>query len=157
MRKRSVEAIIASAVIAAAIMFGKPPSMSAAGAALKTAWGDPDLQGIWSQKYQIPLQRPPRDAGKPLLTPEDVKQREAERTRQAATAPKRGDRVAPRGTLEDLTGAYDTTFEADPIDTSRPIGPRTSLIIDPPEGRIPTLTSAVQKRMRERAEAICRI
>jgi hypothetical protein len=51
--------------------------------------------------------------------------------------------------LEDLTGAYDTTFEADPIDTSRPIGPRTSLIVDPPDGRIPALTPAVQQRMRD--------
>jgi len=59
---------------------------------------------------------------------------------------------APRGTLEDLTGAYDTTFEADPIATSRPIGPRTSLIVDPPDGRIPPLTPAVQKRMREMRE-----
>jgi hypothetical protein len=149
MGKRSVAAVIASALVSAIIGLGKAPSMSAAGVTLKTAWGDPDLQGIWSQKYQIPLQRPARDAGKPLLTPDEVKQREADRAQQAATAPKRGDRIAPRGTLEDLTGAYDTTFEADPIDTSRPIGPRTSLIIDPPDGRIPPLTPAVQTRMRE--------
>src|ERR1041384_7168914 len=115
----------------------------------KTAWGDPDLQGIWGQKYQIPLQRPTRDAARTTLTAEDVEQREAERAQQAASAPKRGDRVAPRGTLEDLTGAYDIVFEADPIDTSRPIGPRTSLIVDPPDGRIPALTPAVQTRMRE--------
>jgi hypothetical protein len=149
MDKRSLAAVIASAVVAAVIVFGKTPSMAAAGTTLKTAWADPDLQGIWSQKYQIPLQRLAHDAGKPLLTPDEVKQREADRTRQAAAAPKRGDRIAPRGTLEDLTGAYDTTFEADPIDTSRPIGPRTSLIIDPPDGRIPALTPAVQTRMRE--------
>ncbi|PYR62703.1 MAG: hypothetical protein DMF88_26745, partial [Acidobacteria bacterium] len=121
----------------------------AAASPQKTAWGDPDLQGIWAQKYQIPLQRPGPDAGKPTLTAEEVKQREAERAQQAASAPKRGDRIAPRGTLEDLTGAYDIVFEADPIDTSRPIGPRTSLIVDPPDGRIPALTPAVQARMRE--------
>src|ERR1041384_3366175 len=79
----------------------------------KTAWGDPDLQGIWAQKYQIPLQRPARDAGKTTLTAEEVKQRESARAQQAANAPKRGDRIAARGTLEDLTGAYDITFEAD--------------------------------------------
>jgi len=84
-----------------------------------------------------------------VLTPDEVRQREADRAQQAASAPKRGDRVAPRGTLEDLTGAYDITFEADPIDTSRPIGPRTSLVVDPPDGRIPALTPVVQKRMRE--------
>ena len=94
--------------------------IAAAAAPHKTAWGDPDLQGIWAQKYQIPLQRPARDAGKTTLTAEEVKQRESARAQQAANAPKRGDRIAARGTLEDLTGAYDITFEADPIDTSRP-------------------------------------
>jgi len=88
-------------------------AVMAAAAPQKTAWGDPDLQGIWAQKYQTPLQRPARDAGKPVLTPEEVKQRNAERAQEAASAPKRGDRIAPRGTLEDLTGAYDITFEAD--------------------------------------------
>jgi hypothetical protein len=95
------------------------------------------------------VQRPARDANKPVLTPEEISQRNAERAQQAASAPKRGDRIAPRGTLEDLTGAYGITFEADPIDTSRPLGPRTSLIVDPPDGRIPALTPAVQTRMRE--------
>ena len=149
MDRRSVALILAAAAVAAGIGLGHPSSMTAAGDARKTAWGDPDIQGLWSQKYQTPLQRPARDANKAMLTPEEVTQREAERAQQAASAPKRGDRIAPRGTLEDLTGAYDITFEADPIDTSRPLGPRTSLIVDPPDGRIPQLTPAVQTRMRE--------
>ena len=142
----------AAALVAGVLMFGTARPTTAAATPLRTVWGDPDLQGIWSQKYQIPLQRPPHDAGKTVLTPAEVTQRETERARQAASAPKRGDRIAPRGTLEDLTGAYDITFEADPIDTSRPIGARTSLIVKPPDGRIPTLTPAVQKRMREMRE-----
>lgn len=152
MDRRSVAWLVAAAAVAAGIGFALPSSMAAAGDARTTAWGDPDIQGIWSQKYQTPLQRPARDANKPMLTPAEVAQREAERAQQAASAPKRGDRIAPRGTLEDLTGAYDTTFEADPVDTSRPLGPRTSLIVDPPDGRIPALTPAVQKRMREMRE-----
>src|SRR6476620_4778247 len=152
MDRRSIALLGTAALVAAAIVAGTAGSITAGGAPLKTAWGDPDLQGIWSQKYQIPLQRAARDAGKASLTPDEVKQREAQRADQAASAPKRGDRIAPRGTLEDLTGAYDTTFEADPIDTSRPIGPRTSLIVDPPDGRIPTLTPAVQQRMRDMRE-----
>jgi len=62
-------------------------AVMAAAAPQKTAWRDPDLQGIWAQKYQIPLQRPARDAGRPTLTGEEVRQREAERARQAAAAP----------------------------------------------------------------------
>jgi hypothetical protein len=152
MHKRSPALLVLASLVAGIVVFATLPSMSASGIAFKTVRGHPDLQGIWAQKYQTPLQRSPRDAGKPLLTAEETKLREAERARQAATAPKRGDRIAPRGTLEDLTGAYDTTFEADPIDTSRPIGPRTSLIVEPPDGRIPALTTAVQKRMREMRE-----
>jgi hypothetical protein len=152
MDRRSVALIVAAAGVSVVVVFGGPSAMTAAGDVRKTAWGDPDLQGIWSQKYQTPLQRPARDANRPLLTPQEVAQRQAEREQQAAAAPKRGDRVAPRGTLEDLTGAYDITFEADPVDTSRPIGPSTSLIVDPPDGRIPALTPAVQKRMRDMRE-----
>src|SRR4029453_18528427 len=152
MDTRSIALLGTAAIVAGALVAATARPTATGAAPLKTAWGDPDVQGIWAQKYQIPLQRPARDAAKPLLTPEEVRQREAERARQAANAPKRGDRIAPRGTLEDLTGAYDITFEADPIDTSRPIGPRPSLIIDPGDGRIPTLTPVVQKRMREMRE-----
>src|SRR6185436_18851486 len=134
MNRRSTALLGLGALVAVAIVASTLHPMAAGATALNTAWGDPDLQGIWSQKYQIPLQRLARDAAKSLLTPDEVRQREAERAQQAASAPKRGDRIAARGTLEDLTGAYDITFEADPIDTSRPIGPRTSLIVDPPDG-----------------------
>jgi hypothetical protein len=149
MNTRSIALLGIGALAAAAIVASARHPMAAGGTTSNTAWGDPDLQGIWSQKYQIPLQRPARDAARSMLTPDEVRQRETERAQQAASAPKRGDRIAARGTLEDLTGAYDITFEADPIDTSRPIGPRTSLIVDPPDGRIPSLTAAVQTRMRE--------
>jgi len=75
----------------------------------------------------------------------DSREAEGDRT-------KRGERIAPRGTLEDLTGAYDNTFEADPFENPRPIGHRTSLIVDPQDGRIPRLTPDVQQRMREMRE-----
>src|SRR5262245_3571489 len=149
MDTRSIALLGAAAIVAGALVVATARPTATGAAPLKTAWGDPDLQGIWSQKYQIPLQRPARDAAKSLLTPDEVRQREAERAQQAASAPERGDRIAARGTLEDLTGAYDITFEADPIDTSRPIGARTSLIVDPPNARSRTLTAVVQTRVRE--------
>ena len=153
MNKRLLALLGVAAVVMAAVVFMNLEAKPSAGdTALKTAWGEPDLQGLWAQKYQIPLQRPARDAGKEVLTDAEVAQREADREKQAATAPKRGERIAPRGTLEDLTGAYDTTFEADPFENPRPIGHRTSLIADPPDGRIPRLTPEVQQRMREMRE-----
>ncbi len=152
MHKRLLALLGVAAVAMAATVFMNLGSKSVAATGTRTPWGEPDLQGLWAQKYQIPLQRPARDAGKELLTDAEVAERTAAREKQAATAPKRGERIAPRGTLEDLTGAYDTTFEADPFENPRPIGRRTSLIVDPPDGRIPRLTAEVQKRMRDMRE-----
>jgi hypothetical protein len=89
----------AAAIGAASIAWWTPGPRAAAAESPKTAWGDPDLRGIWSQRSQTPLQRPARDAARPLLTPDDVKQREAERAQQGVSAAKRGDRIAARGIL----------------------------------------------------------
>jgi len=45
------------------------PAVSAPGAALKTPWGDPDLQGIWMEETDTPLQRPARFANQEYFTP----------------------------------------------------------------------------------------
>ena len=42
-----------------------------AGPAGKTAWGEPDLQGIWTNHYEVPLQRPARYANKEFFTEEE--------------------------------------------------------------------------------------
>jgi len=91
---------VAAVVMAAVVFMNLEAKPSAGDAAIQTAWGEPDLQGLWAQKYQIRLQRPARNAGKEALTDAEVAQREADREKQAATAPKRGERIAPRGTLE---------------------------------------------------------
>lgn len=108
----------------------------------RTPWGTPDLQGTWSSNYQVPLQRAARDAGKELLSDEEMAQRDQEGSVQVF----RGARIAERGTLVDLMGAYDAQFE--PTDR-KPTGRRTSLIVDPANGRMPAYTAAVQKRLQE--------
>ena len=75
MNRRSIALLGIGALVAAAVVANTLHPMAAGGTPSKTAWGDPDLQGIWSQKYQIPLQRPARDAAKSLLTPDEVRQR----------------------------------------------------------------------------------
>ena len=45
---------------------------SEADPALKTPWGEPDLQGIWTSDYQTPLSRPEEFAGREFLTDEEV-------------------------------------------------------------------------------------
>ena len=130
---RSVLAVaIASAASAAVI----PASAQAPAAlALKTAWGEPDLQGIWTDETDTPLQRPQQYANQEFFT-------EAQRadldTQRAALGGK--DNRSNRGTELDVTGSYNDLF----ISRKR-TGVRTSRIVDPPNGRIPALTPQGQK------------
>jgi hypothetical protein len=102
----------------------------------KTAWGDPDLQGIWTLETDTPLQRPARLKDKTTLT----EQERAELDKQRAALEGRDKRVE-RGTELDVAGAYSQVFN-----TVKHTGVRTSLIIDPPNGRIPPLTQEAQAR-----------
>src|SRR5439155_15749768 len=87
-----------------------------------------------------PLQRPAMFAGKEFLTDEE----RAELDRIRAAAPRDNDvGIAPRGTEQDLSGAYNSVFSS-----TRHTGRRTSLIVDPPDARIPPMTADAQKRRR---------
>ena len=99
-------------------------------------WGDPDLQGIWTDPYQTPLQRPTQFANKEFFTDEE----RAKLDEQRAGIPRRDQRVE-RGSERDVAGAYNAVFQS-----VRPTGKRTSLIVDPPDGRMPALTPEATKR-----------
>ena len=97
---------------------------------LKTPWGEPDLQGIWTDEFDTPLQRPAKYAEQEFFTEAQRAELDKERTEMLNR------RVA--GTLAD---AYN--FAAF-LSTKR-TGTRTSKIVDPPNGRIPPLTAEAQK------------
>jgi hypothetical protein len=106
----------------------------------RTPWGDPDLQGIWSPGYYLtPLERPNKFEGREFLTDEEVAQLEG----QANAAPGRDARLE-RGTAADVEGAYNDAFTGRGKKVIRT--KRTSLIIDPKDGRIPPLTPEAEKR-----------
>jgi hypothetical protein len=111
------------------------------GTANKTPWGDPDLQGIWDGKTQTPLQRPVEFADREFLTDEEV----ATLERQARENPGRDTRPE-RGSLLDVAEAYNNIWSSSyggrVVRTKR-----TSLIVDPPDGKLPPLTSDGQKRV----------
>ena len=109
------------------------------GQELRTPWGDPDLQGIWSGETLTPLQRPARFASKAVLTPEEAAKVAAE----VLARPGRENRSS-RGTEKDVAGAYNQIFVQRGTELS---DGRTSLIIDPPDGRIPPLTPEARKRV----------
>src|SRR5262245_44904105 len=102
----------------------------------RTLWGEPDLQGIWTDPYQTPLERPTQFAGKEVFTDEE----RAALDRQRAGILRRDQRVE-RGSERDVAGAYNAVFQS-----VRPTGKRTSLIVDPPDGKLPPLTEDANKR-----------
>src|SRR3954463_12341786 len=120
-----------------------PSDKAQTGSASKTSWGDPDLQGIWNDEYTIPLQRPAQYAGKESLTDAEI----ADLDKLRATLSSFGDKRGEPGTEVDVAGAYNSVFT-----TRKHTGRRTSMIVDPPDGRVPPLTPMVQERNKELRE-----
>src|SRR5262252_4994787 len=128
----AVAAAAASLVISA---HGQSPAASAPAPVLKTSWGEPDLQGIWMEETDTPLQRPAKYADQEFFTPEQRAELDAQR---AALEGK--DERAERGTELDVGGSYNQLFVP-----RKHTGSRTSMIVDPPNGRIPQMTAEAQK------------
>ena len=99
----------------------------------RTAWGDPDLQGTWDYWTFTPLERPTEFAGRETLTPEEALQY-AERLHKAAVT----DRPATRGASVDAA-PYSQAVWSD-RGTKVTALTQTSIIVDPPDGKIPPLT-----------------
>ena len=104
----------------------------------RTSWGEPDLQGKWSYATITPLERPAEQRGKDRLTAEEV----SALNEAARTSADRRD-----GTPQaDLERAYNAYW----YDRGKSTG-RTSLIVDPPDGRLPPLTEAGSARQAAQA------
>jgi hypothetical protein len=103
----------------------------------RTPWGDPDLQGSWSNATTTPLQRPAKYKGREFLTEQERKEQD---NQTAIGTDKRG----PAGSDQDVNDAYNQFWWERGWSDGR-----TSLIYDPPDGRIPPLTPAAQKRQDE--------
>jgi hypothetical protein len=102
----------------------------------RTPWGHPDLQGTWDYRTITPLERPRQFGDREFLTDQEVKEMEA-RAAKRMDEPPADD--APASTVH-------PSYWTDPgrrVAESR----RTSLIIDPPDGRLPALTAAGQARV----------
>ena len=103
MRIRLLKSIGASVVIAASLVIANRVTIASAEApALKTAWGEPDLQGIWTVESDTPLQRSPKFANQEFFT---AAQREA-----LAFAKGRGPNPAIKDNAADFVGV-----EQDPL------------------------------------------
>ena len=104
----------------------------------RTPWGDPDLQGTYTNKTTTPLQRPEDLVNREFLTEEEVANRERaalDRNEQLLLA------AARKTTVGGNVGAYNNFW----LDGgTRPTG-RTSLIFDPPNGRLPAMTPEAER------------
>jgi hypothetical protein len=106
----------------------------------RTSWGDPDLRGVYLTATYTPLQRPPELANKPLYTEEE-----------AVAAFKRA--VEADAEVDPRTVHYDwKEYSMDAWQGGARPNLRTSLIVDPPDGRMPAVTPEAQQR-REAAAA----
>jgi hypothetical protein len=134
--------VVAVVSLAAVSVAGQTPTAGdkakaepKAGATHRTPWGDPDLQGTWSYASLTPLERPAALEGREFFTREEAAKREADT--EVDAPPRPGD-----------VGAYNALwFDRGKIASDL----RTSLIVDPPDGRLP-LTADARKRLSARAE-----
>jgi hypothetical protein len=114
----------------------------------RTVDGQPDLQGVWNFSTITPLERPAEFAGREFLSDEEAKQLE----QRTAVQSNRDNRS--QNADADLGSAYNEFWWDRGVHAARVNGKaRTSLIVDPPDGRIPPLTAAGQARATARADA----
>jgi hypothetical protein len=109
----------------------------------RTAEGQPDLQGVWDYRTLTPLQRPKEFANKEFLTDQEIASLEQQAEERADGRPPGDARSAPS-----VHPPWWLDYGRRVVNTRR-----SSLIVDPPDGRVPPLTAEAQKRQQARRAA----
>ena len=131
MRRRLLESLGVATAIAIVMVLLQITTASVGGQAPSpTAWGHPNLEGIWLDVYATPFERPAEFGDRELATAEE----RAARDQARMVSPGRNRRGEDG--RRDVAGAYNAVYTS-----AKPAGPRTSLVVDPPNGRIPALTA----------------
>lgn len=113
----------------------KPAANSKKSTSFRTAWGHPDLEGTWNNSTITPLERPKEFGTREFMTEEEARKADED-------AASRYDE-RPQDAAADVDAAYNQVW----WDRGKTVGTRrTSLIVDPPDGRIPALTPEGQQR-----------
>jgi hypothetical protein len=139
MSKRGLELL--GIAMAVAIVAGLASVRVAGQGSPKTAWGAPDLQGIWENTVVTPFERDKALGTRELLTAQELADKEKARLKQIEEDKGRDRRDA--SAERDVAGAYNAIWQGIP---RTEIGKRTSVVIDPPDGRIPPVTPEASGR-----------
>jgi hypothetical protein len=146
----SISATVAGVAMAMATVRSQAPAPAAkAGASAKTApapktpWGEPDLQGIWTRQFDVPLTRSPKYGNKEFLT--DEERATLDKQISGILGRDNAESRRERGTEKDVGGAYNAAIFTSHLKT----GQRTSLIVDPIDGTFPPLTPEATKKRAE--------
>jgi len=147
MRRRLLESLGVAVAMAALVTFlqltaaGQAPAArgtAASAPAPKTTWGHPDLQGIWLDEFDTPLERGAKYANREFFSDEERAAQDDVRSGNVGRNLR-----AEVGSRQDVAGAYNAVFTS-----AKPAGRRTSLVVEPANGRIPALTPRVQEQNR---------
>ena len=113
----------------------------------RTSDGHPDLQGIWTNATITPLERPAALAGKATLTDAEAQPLEKKSADELAATDGQSESPLLAAAGSSGTGAYNMLFIDRGSEFARVNGvKRTSLIVDPPDGKIPALTAEAKQR-----------
>jgi hypothetical protein len=155
MSHRVFATVSGAVVLIACVSFAAPPGAAQARVP-RTPWGKPDLQGIWDFRTITPLERPEKLADREFLTEEEatkLEQETVERNRELDERPAERAEVSG-GTVDrraDGTPGFYNNYWLD--QGTKPVATRrTSLIVDPANGRLPALTADAQRRADARRE-----
>ena len=108
----------------------------------KTLWGDPDLEGTWTSddQFGVPFERPASFGTRKTLTEQELAER-AKEDQLLETSIEKGDRPNA-GFWARQKGVDAAAVPANWVEFARRASKQSSLVVDPPDGRIPPLTEA---------------